>query len=714
MEESIVLNKNKGFFMKNALVVVFILCSGVCLSAEQFNDQGEGGLVLQGIVNLDNAPVKRFKRKDALNHIILARFTDKRVRESILFAPEMKEQIRTLQSIADQKSLKRYNLSNESRDYALGELSQIYRETGILLKHIRSNGLGYDQFHIETNDIEQSINDLMNTGRFISVKPDVFIKKEMSFFRPISDKEKESANKVGKFGFNLNAYRDELVNLQTYLDTHSEGNMGSHGFFDAIDYAENNNNLGRKVRIAVIDTGYFPNEDIDPISEGMDFVSAFSEYQDCLVYDETNRGEDAICSLENFKLKERDEDPTDKSWIFPTDENGNPTSDGTIAIDGHGLAVASTIGAKRNDRGLVGALGSNNVDIVHVRGLGFTGGIASDVADAIIWSAGGSIPGVPDISEPVDIINLSLGESSPCDPLSYYQEAILFARDKGIVVVAAAGNSFQDASGFAPASCEGVLTVGANDYYGEATFFSNFGELVDVTFEGSSVLVSSINTSMYLDPVESGNCNNVREENQETCYGMVSGTSFSAPLASSAIGLLMMVKPELTQSELRSIIQNTAPLYDEDIYGNELRRKIAFSNAGIGNVYDALITPFDRLFIDNLKAKHQFSSFDTDFGSVYLEGLFEFATKDTLCGLYDLTWNNFTDEVEGITYTIYGNRTSSNEAMTEANSEIIESGLTRKEYLASLDGYTRLGVQSNNGDIFEFDLSTASIPRICL
>ena len=67
---------------------------------------------------------------------------------------------------------------------------------------------------------------------------------------------------------------------------------------------------------------------------------------------------------------------------------------------------------------------------------------------------------------------------------------------RGTTVVAAAGNLRVDASQFAPANCNNVITVGATDEKGARADFSNFGDSVDIWAPGTSI-VSTSNSGKY-------------------------------------------------------------------------------------------------------------------------------------------------------------------------------------------------------------------------
>lgn len=702
--------------MKKLILIFGIL--GCTINHANANETNQPLLFKESLIkvqNTDSMPIRKFTKIDAKNHLILVKFIDKKVRKSILSSPEKIEKVKELKKYGYSKQIQKMNLNEENRDYALSTLNNIYMKTGILLKHIRSNSLGFDQFHVKTSNIDSVIDSLMNTGYFEIVEVEKEIKINNTETIPISDLENRNSGDVNSMGYNINGYGDSYAYLQEYLDEQQEGDMGSHSFLKALEYIKNNNNLNRKIRIAVIDTGYLEHEDQDNIIEGADFVSGYSRYHDCNTYDDTNQGLDVICTPENYKEKTRDLNPTDKSWLFPPlDENGIPTGDGEIFINGHGLAVSTTIAAKINDIGIIGALGDENSEIIHARGLGYDGGLSSDISDAIIWSSGGSVPGFEDISEPVDIINLSLGGISPCHQSSFYQSAINFARSQGVVVVAAAGNSSIDASRFTPANCDGVLSVGANNFIGDVSSFSNYGDTVDITFRGESLLVGSVNTQVYKDPESNSTCQSNNGVSRKSCYAYISGTSFSAPLASAAIGILKIAKPELSNAEIISILKNTAPKFEETANGDMTRRSKILKNAGVGNVLNAITTPFDRLFIDNLSAKHMYSAIDTEFENVYFQGLLEYSQKDKICSSYKFKWNNFSDSIDDLTYTIYGNNSPTSDILSSNNSDIIASNLIYPTHIMSVLGYSRFGVQANNGEVFEFDLSNANIPEVCL
>lgn len=193
----------------------------------------------------------------------------------------------------------------------------------------------------------------------------------------------------------------------------------------------------------------------------------------------------------------------------------------------HGTAVAGIIGAAANNGdGIAGIL---DAELVAARVLSCNSGNLSDAALGIRWLAGDpSVTEAPALNSPVDIINASFGIRTGQCPF-YLQEAIDYAYQEGVLVVVAAGNNTRNAQHYTPANCQHVITVGAVDKTGKLSYFSNYGDLVDLMALGEDV--ASVNREGEID--------------------QWSGTSFAAPLVTGAAGLLKQADPSLTPDELR-------------------------------------------------------------------------------------------------------------------------------------------------------------------
>jgi serine protease len=213
----------------------------------------------------------------------------------------------------------------------------------------------------------------------------------------------------------------------------------------------------------------------------------------------------------------------------------------------HGTHVAGTIGAAAtNDRvGVAG--GAWDVTVIPVRVLGRCGGELADIVSGIRWAAG-IAPAVTAGSQQIvnrtqaDIINMSLTIQAPC-PASM-QAAINAAVARNVVVVVAAGNKANQASLYAPANCNNVIVVGANDARGGLAFYSNFGPQVDLLAPGGDIFADSDNDGrpdgvLSTRATASGCYDPLNSNSTERCYySFLQGTSMAAPHVSAALALL--------------------------------------------------------------------------------------------------------------------------------------------------------------------------------
>lgn len=305
---------------------------------------------------------------------------------------------------------------------------------------------------------------------------------------------------------------------------------------------------GENTIVAVIDTGYRPHADLaDNILPGYDMIS------------DSAIGNDG---------DGRDSDPSDP---------GDGTRFGECRFlsparnsSWHGTHVAGTIAAVTNNG--IGVAGiAYNAQIVPVRVLGRCGGFTSDIADGIIWAAGGNVAGVPTNPNPAQVLNISLGGESACNTTT--QNAINTARSLGATVIVAAGNSNQNAGNFNPASCDGVIAVAATNRAGSKASYSNFGNVVDVAAPGgegssSNAVLSTLNTGTQAPGNDS--------------YRGYQGTSMATPHVVGVAALLYSVDPTLTPSEIEDILQDTARSFPGTC--NQCGSGIIDANAAVASI----------------------------------------------------------------------------------------------------------------------------------
>ena len=307
---------------------------------------------------------------------------------------------------------------------------------------------------------------------------------------------------------------------------------------------------GTGVVVAVIDTGSRPHADLSGQQlAGYDFISTSSIAND-------GNG--------------RDSDPTDTGdWVAAGECGaGSPASGSSW----HGTHVAGTVAAKTNNSlGVAGV--AYNAKIVPVRVLGKCGGYTSDIADAITWSSGGTVSGVPANANRAKVLNLSLGGGGACDTTT--QNAINGARSRGSVVVVAAGNDNMNVSNASPANCSGVIAVAATGKTGGRASYSNYGTLVDVAApggDGSFSVISTLNAGTSTPGADN--------------YAGYQGTSMATPHVAGVAALMFAAKPTLTPDNIESMLKSTARAFPASCSGcgTGIVDATAAVNAALGTV----------------------------------------------------------------------------------------------------------------------------------
>lgn len=145
--------------------------------------------------------------------------------------------------------------------------------------------------------------------------------------------------------------------------------------------------------------------------------------------------------------------------------------------NGHGTHVAGTIaGRGAGQFGVYGVAPKARLYAVKVLGADGSGSL-SDVIKGIIWCANNDI----------QVANMSLGSDTPSETM---QRALRYAKARGVVVVAAAGNS-GGAVGY-PAAYPETIAVSAMDWNDQLASFSSRGPQVKFTAPGVAVLSAKL------------------------------------------------------------------------------------------------------------------------------------------------------------------------------------------------------------------------------
>ena len=285
---------------------------------------------------------------------------------------------------------------------------------------------------------------------------------------------------------------------------------------------------GKGVTVAVLDTGYRPHEDLmGNILPGYDMIS------------------DEFVSVDGDG---RDDDATDPGDHMLKGECGDDYPPRDYPSSWHGTHVAGTVAAVgNNEMGVTGV--AFNAQVVPVRVLGKCGGYTSDIADGIVWAAGGEVKDLPVNRHPAQVINMSLGGGGACGDVT--QQAINFARSKGTTIVVAAGNSQSNANDFSPGNCDGVVNVAANNIDGATAWYSNTGDAVDVTAPGGEwSIVNDPNGVLSTD--DSG-----ETAAEADAYLTKQGTSMAAPHIAGVVALMHEVQPGISPDEVEKALTHS-------------------------------------------------------------------------------------------------------------------------------------------------------------
>ena len=207
--------------------------------------------------------------------------------------------------------------------------------------------------------------------------------------------------------------------------------------------------------------------------------------------------------------------------------------------NGHGSHVAGIVGALDNDIGVIGvgpAIDLYAIKVLDRRGSGYL----SDVIEGIQWA----------IANNIQVINMSLGASTGNQS---FHDAVIVAKNSGIVVVAAAGNSGGSAneSVLFPAAYPEVIAVSATDQNNVIASWSSHGPEVDLAAPGVSIY------STY----------------KGTGYATFSGTSMAAPHVAGSVALVL-------NTPVGSYDTNTNGQWDPD----EVQKKLQDRATDLGDI----------------------------------------------------------------------------------------------------------------------------------
>lgn len=150
-------------------------------------------------------------------------------------------------------------------------------------------------------------------------------------------------------------------------------------------------------------------------------------------------------------------------------------------IHGHGTAMASLVaGRLAPAEGIAPAAALLDVRVTDEAGISNTGLVAEAILSAT--------------DKNVDVINISLGAVGHSPVL---ESAIRYARERNVIVVAAAGNEQTTQLAY-PAAYDGVISVGAVDAGNTQAYFSNSGETLTISAPGVGIVSAYSDEALVL------------------------------------------------------------------------------------------------------------------------------------------------------------------------------------------------------------------------
>lgn len=211
--------------------------------------------------------------------------------------------------------------------------------------------------------------------------------------------------------------------------------------------------------------------------------------------------------------------------------------------NGHGTHLAGTIAQSTNNNLGVAGIAFHSC-LMPIKALDQNGvGTYADIIDSIYFATGHG----------AQIINLSLGGSEPSATL---EEALSYAYNNGVTVVAAMGNDSSNIAAYPAAYDDYVIAVGATRYDETLAYYSNYGSSVDLVAPGGD-----LNVDQNKDGYGDGVLQQTFQQNgwrTEWGYYFMQGTSMATPHVVGTAALVLSLGKASTPDEVRTALEETA------------------------------------------------------------------------------------------------------------------------------------------------------------
>ena len=199
-----------------------------------------------------------------------------------------------------------------------------------------------------------------------------------------------------------------------------------------------------------------------------------------------------------------------------------PDADAKLLNDGHGTAVASIIAAQSGMKGVARNVALLSAQVFRLNEAGHVLADTYDIVRGVDWA----------VANGARILNLSFAGRK--DQL--LEKALSKADEKGVILIAAAGNEGAEAPAAYPAAYSNVIAVTATDAEDGLYVFANRGDHVELAAPGVDVLVAA----------------------GEEGYGLQTGTSLAAAYISGSVALMLEREPDLTVQGIKDRLARAA------------------------------------------------------------------------------------------------------------------------------------------------------------
>lgn len=220
----------------------------------------------------------------------------------------------------------------------------------------------------------------------------------------------------------------------------------------------------------------------------------------------------------------RHEDIRDNYFSIESRYDNDPVGHGThcagiaAGVTNNGIGIGSLAGA--GNRNFVEV---TSIKVLNASGMGTQKSIIAGIIEAT--------------DEGADVISLSLGGPSNNSRQRAYSQAVKYALDHNVIVVAAAGNSARNAKDYSPANATGMITVAAIDEQLQKAGFSN-------TVQNLKWGIAAPGVGIYSTTPDNN-------------YQVYSGTSMACPFVAGLLGTMRSLNPELTAKEAYEVLNTT-------------------------------------------------------------------------------------------------------------------------------------------------------------